>query len=717
MIELKGKYGDAKVFTDNVDDVTISQIINMLNARIVEDNVLRIMPDCHMGKGSTIGTTIKLNGNKSNWKVSPNVVGVDIGCLDMETEYLTKDGWKKFDTYNGEEILIYDGVNDISFFEKPEAYIVKKCDEFHHFKNSKGLDQMVSEEHRMLVYSGYKGKGYSIGFKYPSEINSLSLDRGYHGFKTSYSLYGGGLDYTNDEIQLIAMISADGTIRKINDDGKTRYELHFAKPRKIDRAIELLNNNDIQYKIYKSKKGDTVYINFTTDRYYSKDLSQFYLASKEQLEVLYKEALLWDGHVNEKDSFYVTTIKKNADVIQFAIASNNIRAGLYTTKYEGNWNDVYQVRITKNNVVGYTEKSKPVKSIDGKKYCFTVSTGTFVARRKDKIFLTGNCGIMMYKLANKDIDLKKLDKIVGEYIPSGQSVRQEPLHRRTTEAEVLKQLELPLNGKQITRIEKSIGTLGSGNHYVELAQDEEGSYWLSVHSGSRYLGVLVATHYQGLANSNAEYIEKELYSAFLEDLKEKHEPKEYQGMIEKFKSNMFVKDKTLAYLNPTDLQFYLEDMATAQHYAFLNRQAMLTVICQGMGFTITDSFDSIHNYIDTTNGIIRKGATSAQKGERLVIPLNMRDGSLICEGKGNEDWNYSAPHGAGRVKSRSQAKKDIKMETYSEQMKDVYTTSVTQSTLDEAPDAYKPANEIIENIKDTVEIIHILKPVYNFKAK
>ena len=147
------------------------------------------------------------------------------------------------------------------------------------------------------------------------------------------------------------------------------------------------------------------------------------------------------------------------------------------------------------------------------------------------------------------------------------------------------------------------------------------------------------------------------------------------------------------------------------------KEFVTDVIVKEMELEVIDSFDSIHNYIDITNGIIRKGATSAQKWERLVIPLNMRDGSLICKSKGNEDWNYSAPHGAGRVKSRSQAKKDIKMETYSEQMKDVYTTSVTQSTLDEAPDAYKPANEIIENIKDTVEIIHVLKPVYNFKAK
>ncbi len=327
------------------------------------------------------------------------------------------------------------------------------------------------------------------------------------------------------------------------------------------------------------------------------------------------------------------------------------------------------------------------------------------------------CGIMMFKLSDKDIDFEKLDKVINRVIPSGQSVHQKSINGKDTQCSILDNLKLELSSSSQDRILKSLGTLGSGNHYIEVAQDDEGFYWLSVHSGSRNLGVQVAKSYQEKANIHTKFMSEYMLQIFILGLKEQGKEKEIQEKVEKYKKEMTVTNPTLSFLNPIDLSDYLHDMVLTQQYAVRNRETMMGLICQGMGFNVIDSFDSIHNYIDLDNGIIRKGATSAQKGERLVIPLNMRDGSLICEGKGNEDWNYSAPHGAGRVKSRSQAKKDIKMETYSEQMKDVYTTSVTQSTLDEAPDAYKPANEIIENIKDTVEIIHILKPVYNFKAK
>lgn len=406
MIELKGKNGQAKVFTDNIDDGTIGQVINMLNAQITQGNIMRIMPDCHLGKGSTIGTTIKLNGDKSNWKVSPNVVGVDIGC-----------------------------------------------------------------------------------------------------------------------------------------------------------------------------------------------------------------------------------------------------------------------------------------------------------------------GIMMYKLNDKDIDLKKLDEVINKYVPSGFSVHDDAKKVYTVNTKVLERLKIDLKDKEETRILKSNGTLGGGNHYIELAQDENGEYWLSVHSGSRYLGVLVAKHYQELAVKHSDYMETEMYQTYLDGVKKLYEPKEYQRKIEEYKDEFVVKDKALSHLNPNDLNDYLNDMEYAQLYARLNRQTMLDIIVERMNFCVADAFDSVHNYIDIENGIIRKGATSARDGERLVIPLNMRDGSLICVGKGNEDWNNSAPHGAGRAMSRTVAKEKIDMEVYKNQMKDVYTTSVVKSTLDEAPDAYKPAQEIIENIKDTADVIHKLKPVYNFKAK
>ena len=297
------------------------------------------------------------------------------------------------------------------------------------------------------------------------------------------------------------------------------------------------------------------------------------------------------------------------------------------------------------------------------------------------------CGIFMTKIADvdvTDVDFEKLDEVVNKYVPSGFGTHQTEQPRGR---ELAEKLRLELDEKKIAHIARSVGTLGGGNHYIELAQTEEGELWLSVHSGSRNLGLQVAQSYQKIAEANFK-----------------------EGLLE-------ATNKDLAYLEGQDLDNYLHDMVIAQDYAKWNRARMISAILTNMGWKQADVFDSIHNFISVEEGIIRKGATSAREGERLVIPLNMRDGSLICEGLGNEDWNFSAPHGAGRVLSRSKARKELDLDEYIEQMKDVYTTSVQYSTIDEAPNAYKPAHEIIDNIKDTAKVIHHLKPLYNFKAK
>lgn len=297
------------------------------------------------------------------------------------------------------------------------------------------------------------------------------------------------------------------------------------------------------------------------------------------------------------------------------------------------------------------------------------------------------CGIEMRKLKKgSSIDFEKLDKVIKKNIPSGFKVHSRSTNVFNTE---LDDLIVSIPSDKIERIRRSVGTLGGGNHYIELAKDENKEIWLSVHSGSRSLGFLVAAHYQELA-------------------------KETPAVNSKNEKNFI--DPIYAPLTGEAIEDYLHDMSIAQRFAELNRTTMLDRIGEVMEWEFEDSFDSIHNYMDIKNKIIRKGATSAQLGERLVIPLNMRDGSLICEGKGNAEWNFSAPHGAGRELSRTAAKKKLDLSIYIKQMKNVYTTSVGSSTLDEAPDAYKPFKEIIENIKDTVEIKHHLKPVYNYKA-
>ena len=328
------------------------------------------------------------------------------------------------------------------------------------------------------------------------------------------------------------------------------------------------------------------------------------------------------------------------------------------------------------------------------------------------------CSIMMYKLKEKDVDLKKLDKTVHSKVPSGNTVHQEAKNIKLTE-ELLEKLTISIPSKNIDRIHQSLGTLGGGNHFIELGVDKDGSYWLSVHSGSRNLGVQVASTHQKIAEEQmkSNQVDK---NALIKKLKDEGRHSEIQSALDSIDSTKISKDDlTLAYLEGQLLKDYLNDMDIAQKFAHYSRKAMLDAIIEEMKFTVVDSFDSVHNFIEHDNfksGTIRKGATSAKAGERLVIPLNMRDGSLICVGKGNSDWNESAPHGAGRLMSRSKAKEQLNFSRFQQQMVDVYSTSVVESTIDEAPDAYKPAQSIVENIKDSVEILSIVKPVYNFKA-
>lgn len=333
------------------------------------------------------------------------------------------------------------------------------------------------------------------------------------------------------------------------------------------------------------------------------------------------------------------------------------------------------------------------------------------------------CAILMYKVEaddNGEIDLASLDLAVNSSIPSGFNVHEKSQDNQFSQKSI-DQLTFKVGQKTIERINKSLGTLGGGNHFIELGKDENGAYWLSVHSGSRNLGVQVAKHHQDVAIAQLHKGKLDLKHE-IQKLKDEGRHSEIQETIKSLKSQMPTITKemeNLAYLQGDLLKEYLHDMDIAQKYAARSREIMLDLIVEAMNLKVVDKFDSVHNFIEHdnfTNGTIRKGATSAKLGERLVIPLNMRDGSIIAEGKGNKDWNESAPHGAGRMMSRSQARRELSMNDFKTQMADVYTTSVVESTIDEAPEAYKPAQAIIDNIKDTVDILHIVKPVYNFKA-
>lgn len=289
------------------------------------------------------------------------------------------------------------------------------------------------------------------------------------------------------------------------------------------------------------------------------------------------------------------------------------------------------------------------------------------------------CGMTVMKVHAKRLELQKLDKVIREKIPAGFAIRNSP--HRFAEHAALDSLHCyrHINLKKALH---SIGSLGGGNHFIELDRSSDGAYWLIIHSGSRYLGVEVARYYQ-----------KMVFEQTSEDI-----PYEF------------------AYATGDLMEQYLHDMEITQKFAELNRRTIADEIVKGMKFDVEDSFSTIHNYIDTKYMILRKGSVSAQAGEHLIIPMNMRDGCLLCVGKGNADWNCSAPHGAGRLMSRADTLQSFTLSQYKKEMQGIFTTCIGRDTLDESPMAYKPMELIRKQIEPTVEVLEHIRPVYNFKA-
>ncbi len=324
------------------------------------------------------------------------------------------------------------------------------------------------------------------------------------------------------------------------------------------------------------------------------------------------------------------------------------------------------------------------------------------------------CGMEIIKVKEKHMELQKLDKLIYEKIPSGFCVREKP-HRYFDHINLEELYCYPYI--DIRRAEKSLGTLGGGNHFIEANKDEEGNLYVVVHSGSRHLGLEVANYYQEQGYQSINGSTKEDIDRLIAHLKSQGREKEIQKSITILKNTKRTNiPRQLAYVSGDLFGQYIHDMKIIQAYAQLNRQAMMDEIVKGMKLHVLEQFTTIHNYIDTDAMILRKGAVSAKDGERLLIPINMRDGSLICTGKGKEDWNWSAPHGAGRLMSRSAAKENFTVSEFKKQMSGIYTTSVSKETLDECPMAYKGMDDIVSNIGDTVEIHKVIKPIYNFKA-
>jgi tRNA-splicing ligase RtcB (3'-phosphate/5'-hydroxy nucleic acid ligase) len=368
-----------------------------------------------------------------------------------------------------------------------------------------------------------------------------------------------------------------------------------------------------------------------------------------------------------------------------------------------------QVKTLANTEAYQDEKIRIMPDAHAGKGCTIGTTMTI----SDKVTpnLVGvdiGCGMLTVALKDNYIDYRQLDQVIRSKVPGGFHIHSKP--QRDFDFSNLRCKK----HVDIERAAYSIGSLGGGNHFIEIEQsDRTGIIYLVIHSGSRKLGGDVCKHYQDKAARALASSAQEVQKA-IDRLKATGRQKEIGDELKRIKNPAISKE--LAWLSGEDFDDYMNDMAIVQKFASVNRETIARIILHETGLKELSRFETIHNYIDFRRMILRKGAVSAEKGETLLIPVNMRDGSLLCVGKGNAEWNYSAPHGAGRLMSRSKAKQVLNMEEFKASMKGIYTTSVIPQTLDEAPQAYKPVEEITSFITDTVEISETLKPLYNFKA-
>ena len=351
----------------------------------------------------------------------------------------------------------------------------------------------------------------------------------------------------------------------------------------------------------------------------------------------------------------------------------------------------------------------------------------FTANLGDKVVpnLVGvdiGCGMYACELGKVDVSdevLSRLDRFIRENVPAGMSVNDD---KHCIGFAKLQDLKMWKYLKNVEHLFRSVGSLGGGNHFIELNKDSEGNAYLVIHTGSRNLGQQVCRYYQAMAvddcNVKSEKVKRET-ERLIAEYKEALRHKEIKDAIRELRqkcANIEKVPEDLCYLEGAHRDAYLHDMKICQEYAVKNREEIARRILGFLKVDPIEAFHTVHNYIDFEDNVIRKGAIRCNKGEKVVIPLNMKDGSIIGIGKGNEDWNCSGPHGAGRLMSRSKAREAISIDDFKSAMNGIFTTSVNESTLDESPMAYKDANEIIELVKDTIDVVEIVRPIYNFKA-
>lgn len=716
---IKREFSDIKIFAKTIEESALKQIKELGEFEAYKKNKIRIMPD----------------------------------CLTQDAEVLTENGFIEIVNLSPNvKIANYDYDTKNIFYKKPKQIISrdkKENEKIYQYSNKQqGITMTMSHNHRLCIKNNKEiiaGDKESILLKeqiFNANKRISTIDR-----------------YSDDFIRIICWVVGDGSIKKTFNAKSVTKNIRFGlkKERKIKQIIKLCKNLNLGFSRYDSKKQTTISINTKSsrelirivgdDKNYPKDFEKL---NKRQSIILLEELIKVDGdyeaYINNRGYRLNSSRERDCDFFQIVISQNygvskKVLREVYSN-YTKEKRKLYYVTAISEDKLSYSKggihNRKLIRTeIDykGKLVCVECDSSYFVCRQNGVTFITGNChagagctigttmeikdkitpnlvgtdigcGMLTVKLKETEIDLKKFDEVINKYIPNGFNVHNKPKVDFDFS-------NLIANGVNIDRAKKSIGTLGGGNHFIEIDKNARGELYLVIHSGSRQAGFQVAGYYQKVAAKSMKY-SRIAGQLIIKKLKKEGRQKDISVEIKKLKKPVINKD--LAYLVGNEFHYYMVDMVLIQKYAVLNRRTMANIILEKAGLTEEHSFETIHNYVDFDDMILRKGAVSAKKSELLLIPINMKDGSIIAKGKGNPDWNYSAPHGAGRLMSRKQAHKKLSLEEFKEQMKGIYTTSVSSKTLDEAPNAYKPMSEIVNTIKDTVEILEIIKPIYNFKA-
>jgi len=687
-----------------LEDQALQQLKNLADMPFIHKWV-SAMPDSHLGKGACVGSVIA-----TDKAIIPASVGVDIGCLDKDTEFLSPNGWVKMSEYSGSKVMQFSPDTGLASYVTPTRYIKKPSSGFYHVRTKYGVDQMLSPDHKVLYYKhdrSYKFSKYACISAQELYEKHSELVLGFRGrFLTCFTptITTKIEEMTDAQLRVAVMVSADGCIR--NENTK-RAVVRVKKDGKKVRIRELLCNAGITYSEYNiSTQEEVTEFSFASPT--TNKVLNYWEASIDQLKVIVDEIMYWDG--NMKDQVYFTRNKESADFVQYAMSALGYRSYLKIDHRDSGVDyRVFKNTDVKVGICGTPKTSMTfVPSSDGLEYCFTVPSGFFVARRAGNVFITGNCGMQAVKTSLKasDLpnDLSKLRLDLESVIPVGFGKHDE------VEDKVSNQFNLYLksgyeyieekSGITHNAVYKQLGTLGGGNHFIEICIDEEQCVWVMLHSGSRGIGNRVGTYYISKAKEDMEQL------------------------------GITLVDRDLAYLTEESNYFdeYIRSLDWCQKYAQMNRNIMMRrVLVKLRDATLTftrevELVDCHHNYVSRERHygkdvyVTRKGAVNAEKDKLGIIPSNMGNASYIVRGLGNEESFCSCSHGAGRVMSRTQAKKLVSLEQHALDTQGVECRKADLQILDETPSAYKNIEDVMRSQEDLVEIVAKLKQVLCIKG-